>query len=72
MATAVPQKAKGSKKTRKLGRAKNRHQAHIRYTNEKRWIKNQLRQVRKHVASHPNDKRAIRYLVFLFATLSSS
>ena len=55
-------RAKGSKKTRKYGRAKNRHQAHIRYTNEKRWIKNQKRQLERHLAKHPNDAQARKVL----------
>lgn len=57
-AAKKPQKAKGSRKTRKYGRAKNRHQAHIRYTSEKRWVKNQIAQLVKHLMKNPKDVQA--------------
>lgn len=52
------------KKGRKIGRSK-RHPAAQRYLAEKRWEKNKLKKVRRHVQRFPEDMQAERALVRL-------
>lgn len=54
--------AKGTKKTRKIGRNSKRHQAHIRYTNERRYVAHQKAQIERHLERNPNDLNARRKL----------
>ena len=51
----------GKSGQRKHGRLL-RKPAHKRYNTEVRWLKNKIRDLKKHIKSHPNDKIAIKAL----------
>ncbi len=52
---------KKGKKGRKIGRSK-RHPAAQRYLGEKRWIRNRVRRIERHLKRYPDDKQAQRAL----------
>lgn len=54
-------KKKEGKKNRKLGRYA-RHLSSMRYKAEKRWIRNRVRRIERHLKRYPNDKQAARAL----------
>jgi len=45
------------KKNRKHGRY-SRHPSSVRYRAERRWERNKVKKLRKHLKSHPNDLQA--------------
>ena len=49
------------KKSKKIGRY-NRHPSSCRYRAERRWERNQLRRVRRHLRSQPGDRTAREWL----------
>jgi hypothetical protein len=51
----------GGKKGRKIGRY-DTHPSSQRYRSEQRWVKNQLRRVRRHIKAQPNDEQARGWL----------
>lgn len=48
---------KKGKKGRKIGRY-GKHPSSQRYKAEKRWLKNRLRRIERHLRKYPNDKQA--------------
>ena len=44
---------RGGKKNRKYGRNR-RKPSKMRYTNERRWITNKLKKIKKYIKTHPN------------------
>lgn len=48
---------KKGKKGRKLGRY-GKHPSSVRYRTERRWEKNQLRRIARHVRKYPDDMQA--------------
>jgi len=55
---------RGGKKGRKIGRSK-RRPGHTRYNNEKRWIGNKIKKLKKHLKKYPKDKIAVKALSIL-------
>lgn len=52
---------KKGKKGRKIGRY-GKHPSSLRYKGERRWEKNKVRRMRRHVKHFPNDLQAARLL----------
>lgn len=61
LSKAGGKKKQKGKKNRKIGRYA-KHPSSMRYKGEKRWIRNRLRRMERHIRHFPEDVQAVRLL----------